>query len=150
MEQVKLRQLLPHNFEWRWDKSIHLTFGRPFNQQLDNIVLPPHLKNLVFGACFDQSLDAVDLSASLTFGHSFSHSLECIRMLPALTHLTLGRYNSTTLVVLPLSVTLQRAARQFSAAATVDAPRIWPLFQPLAQRRCAGAVLDACDVWPRL
>jgi hypothetical protein len=51
-----------------------LTFGRHFNQSLQNVNFPPNLRSLTFGNSFNQTLEGVSLPATLErliFGDHF-------------------------------------------------------------------------------
>jgi hypothetical protein len=56
-----------------------ITFGKYFNQSLDNVVFPKSLQSITFGYWFNQSLDKAVLPKSLqsiTFGDRFNQSLD--------------------------------------------------------------------------
>ena len=62
-------------------KLTHLTFGRWFNQPLDNVTLPPTLTHLTFGYRFNQPLDNVTLPPTLThltLHASYDRQLDCL------------------------------------------------------------------------
>ena len=42
--------------------EVSLTFGKAFNQNIDNLTLPNGLQSLTFGEAFNQSMDNVTLS----------------------------------------------------------------------------------------
>ena len=70
-----------------------LTFGKQFNQILENGTLPGSLQSLSFGGAFNQSLEIVTLPGnlqSLTFGWNFDQSLENVTLPGSLQSLTFG------------------------------------------------------------
>ena len=70
-----------------------LTFGKAFNQNIDNLTLPNGLLSLTFGEAFNQSMDNVTLPIglqSLTFDKAFDQSMENVTLPNGLQTLTFG------------------------------------------------------------
>ena len=89
----------------------NLTFGRNFDQSLDNVILPENLENLTFGEDFDQSLEHVTLPGnlqSLTFGQRFNQSLDGVTLPSSLVNLTFGYSFNRSLENVKLPEDLQR------------------------------------------
>eukprot|EP00434_Breviolum_minutum_P014412 symbB.v1.2.012708.t2/scaffold882.1/size155402/3 len=80
-----------------------LTFGRQFNQSVDNVTWPAGLQSVSFGRQFNQSVDNVTWPAglqSLTFDGAFNQSLDNVTWpagLQSLQSLTFGQYFNQSL-----------------------------------------------------
>ena len=60
-----------------------ITFGRDFNQSLEQVMLPSSLQSLSFGGGFNQSLERVTLPSNLkglSFGYRFNQDLERVTL----------------------------------------------------------------------
>ena len=82
---------------------LDLTFGDDFNQRFD-ITLPGKLRSLTFGRAFDQSLDEVSLPSSLrrlTFGTAFGQGTDRIALPEELSDLVISDANRKNLNIIP-------------------------------------------------
>ena len=73
------------HFDWTMEMTRlqSLTFGREFNQSMENVTLPSGLQSLTFGYAFNQSMENVVLPSdlqSLTFGVMFNQSMDNVTL----------------------------------------------------------------------
>lgn len=80
--------------EW-WPESLReLTFGRWFNDTVDNIIWPECLEQITFGENFNQPMNSVVWPGALeqlTFGQKFNWPVDKIRWPDSLQELTFGK-----------------------------------------------------------
>ena len=92
--QQQLRTLTPERRNVNLPTGLQsLTFGKAFNQNIDNLTLPNGLLSLTFGEAFNQSMDNVTLPIglqSLTFDKAFDQSMENVTLPNGLQTLTFG------------------------------------------------------------
>ena len=87
-----------------------LSFSMHFNQSLENVTLPSNLKSLSFGQMFNQTLDQVTLPSSLqslSFSMHFNQSLEHVSLPSNLKSLSFGQMFNQTLEQVTLPSSLQ-------------------------------------------
>eukprot|EP00435_Cladocopium_sp_Y103_P026530 s2628_g6.t1 len=127
-----------------------LNFGDKFNQNLDGILLPENLQSLTFGAHFNQSLEFVTLPmclVSLTFGARFNQSLERVNLPVQLHSLTLGDEYDQTLEHVTLPEGLQELVLGDLFNQTLDGV-VFPQLQRLKLSRRFNENVDAVS-FPR-
>lgn len=136
-----------------WPTSLTaLTFGRHFNQPVDNVIWPDTLKSLTFGWDFDQSIEKVAWPQSLrelTFGYSFNQAVERVDWPASLLQLTFGNWFDRSLdgvVAWPASLRMLELGASFNHPIEGVA---WPAslrtltFGPCFNQAIAGVV------WPK-
>ena len=91
-----------------------LTFGRYFDQSMENVALPAGLQSLTFGANFDQSMENIALPAGLqsltfgdTFGDNFHQGMENVTLPAGLQSFTFGDAFDQIMEILALPAGLQ-------------------------------------------